>query len=178
MSDFWPSSQPVWTEGGAILLLPLLVLLLLFLWMMLWFQRTSLTNEQSCCVVNINRKEANSRSRPFVDPSELISVSLQSPWQQGNNVEEERRGVVTNRVVCAGSEIESGERGAETRLSFLLLSFSGQTCVWGWWCYFSVSPKHSLLKFGFSSRQVSSVSFSCIIINAFVYFAWFCRKDA
>lgn len=68
MSDFWPSSQPVWTEGGAILLLPLLVLLLLFLWMMLWFQRTSLRNEQSCCVVNINRKEANSRSRPFCGP--------------------------------------------------------------------------------------------------------------
>lgn len=62
-------------------------------------------------MVNINRKEANSRSRPFVDPSELISVSLQSPWQRGNNVEEERRGVVTSRVVCAGSEIESGERG-------------------------------------------------------------------
>lgn len=111
MSDYWTSSQPVWTEGGAILLLPLLVLLLLFLWMMLWFQGTSLRNEQSCCVVNINRKEENSRSRPFVDPSELISVSLQSPWQQGNNVEEERRGVVTNRVVCACSEIESGERG-------------------------------------------------------------------
>lgn len=90
---------------------------------MLWFQRTSLRNEKSCCVVNINRKEENSRSRPFVDPSELISVSLQSPWQQGNNVEEERRGVVTNRVVCAGSEIESGERGAETRLSFFAFVF-------------------------------------------------------
>lgn len=77
---------------------------------MLWFQGTSLRNEQSRCVVNINRKEENSRSRPFVDPSELISVSLQSPWQQGNSFEEERRGVVTNRVVCAGSEIESDEK--------------------------------------------------------------------
>lgn len=139
---------------------------------MLWFQRTSLRNEKSCCVVNTNRKEENSRSRPFVDPSELISVSLRSPWQQGDNVKEERRGVVTNRVVCAGSEIESGERGEKrSRDEAVIFCF----------CLFEVKhvsdvgdaislslPNTACWSLGSAADRWASVSFSCIIINAFV----------